>query len=460
MACKVCEHCNTAVNRDEAILQGYSYHARCLKCYVCSETNLQNADTFKGVIFCYGCSNRIFQGCSTARRAKMRRSKRPAYTAYKEREKRRQERGYNKYANRVLERARLTAMDSRSFSGQSNEHKARLVRNTAPSTVATALTSYTYRMPKSCKLEKDSVEIGTTTTVTKELLKHIHSPTDIESKTATPAKPRKKRKNEVKKNYYKNNHCSDLRVAELGASTEIAHVALRKRSEIPIIIKSEINSKRTASETTQNLSNSDISGEGDSRRTHYSECSSDLTDSHGMSRTIASMIKLPYKSFKRNILDRSSLISVIMSSREPDCILHKFRTLFQHEITEHQRRGLKRLFSTINRRKEQYKLGWLDVMSRIPEDERIPDKIKKREKRCRHFKQSHSYRCMRSQVMRLAGPTRSELAVLRKKLKNALCFNLCKGLRDYNNQYADILTSVACEQSRKAPGPVRLCSDT
>ncbi|XP_034827776.2 uncharacterized protein [Maniola hyperantus] len=175
-----------------------------------------------------------------------------------------------------------------------------------------------------------------------------------------------------------------------------------------------------------------------------------------MNHTIASMIQLPYKSFKRNILGRSSLIDVIMSSRASECILNKFRTLFQHEITEHQRRGMKKLFSTINRKKEQYKLGWLDVMSQIPEDERIPDNIKKREKRCRHFKQSHSYRCMRSHVMRLAGPTRSELAVLRKKVKNTFCFKLCKGLRNFNDQYVDILTSVAREQSRKVTGPVAI----
>ncbi|XP_052738810.1 uncharacterized protein LOC112042823 [Bicyclus anynana] len=331
--------------------EGYSYHARCYKCYVCSETNLKDADIFKGVIFCSGCSNRIFQGCSTARRGRTRRSRRPEYKEYKRREKRHCDKGYNKYANRVLELAWLTGTDSQADkSGHSKEY----LTSIAPSTVATALTNHPLQMQKPFQVPKYSAEMGTTTTVTKELLKRIHSPIDSIN--------------------------NNIRIVELGASTEIAHVALRKPSEVPVVIKSEISLKWTHS--FSNLTpESNISGEGDSKPSNHSACSSNLTNSgRCVDCAIGRLLTFPYHSFKRNILDRSSLISTIMSTSDSEGMLKKFRILFQHEITEHQRRGLRKLFSTINRRKEPYKLGWLDVMKQIPEDDRLPG-FPKRERR-------------------------------------------------------------------------------
>ncbi|XP_045487468.1 uncharacterized protein LOC123689835 [Pieris rapae] len=70
MACEVCEHCNSSINGRAAIYQGCSYHEKCRKCYVCSETDLHGAEVFRGVIFCSSCSKRIFQGCYSARKSK------------------------------------------------------------------------------------------------------------------------------------------------------------------------------------------------------------------------------------------------------------------------------------------------------------------------------------------------------------------------------------------------------
>ncbi|KAI8433359.1 hypothetical protein MSG28_015400 [Choristoneura fumiferana] len=67
--------------------------------YVCSETDLRDAEVFKGVIFCSGCSQRIFQGCSTARHAKAK--------PRRQRERRRRERAQRSDANRVIEMARM-----------------------------------------------------------------------------------------------------------------------------------------------------------------------------------------------------------------------------------------------------------------------------------------------------------------------------------------------------------------
>ncbi|XP_026331635.1 uncharacterized protein LOC113238982 isoform X1 [Hyposmocoma kahamanoa] len=40
--------------------------------------------------------------------------------------------------------------------------------------------------------------------------------------------------------------------------------------------------------------------------------------------------------------------------------------------------------------------------------------------RCKHYRRSHSYRCLRSAVMRHAGPTKSQLALFRTKVYNIL----------------------------------------
>ncbi|XP_028169987.1 uncharacterized protein LOC114359703 isoform X1 [Ostrinia furnacalis] len=156
---------------------------------------------------------------------------------------------------------------------------------------------------------------------------------------------------------------------------------------------------------------------------------------------------MPYKCFKRNILNRSSLITVIMSSdRESRYFIKKLKSLFHEEIAEHQQRGVKRLYSTINRRKTPYKLGWLNLVAKVsavikPE---IAISDKTQVIKCKHFNRSHSYRCMRAQVMRLAGPTKSELAVFRNKMKKIIAPQFIKDIIGYNKKYTAIMMSQAC----------------
>ncbi|KAG6443870.1 hypothetical protein O3G_MSEX003088 [Manduca sexta] len=289
-------------------------------------------------------------------------------------------------------------------------------------------------------LNKKSVEMGTTTDVTQVLLTQIEC---TEIKKPPPIrhsyKNRKEKPNKVT--------CSDLRIAELGASTEIANMALRKKSEVPVIIKSESRLHREESISLSMLKQeSDISGDVNEEWT--GSAYSTLRDSSTrplMDRRIGSILKLPYKCFKKNILNRSSLISVLISNssseQEKMRIANKLRILFQEEIIDHQRRGMKSLYSTINRRKTPYRMGWLNLMMKISRTI-VPNETK-HHKRCKHFRRSHSYRCMRAKVMRLAGPTKSELAEFREKVKNAMAPDFVKNLIAYNKRYA-IMMSKAC----------------
>ncbi|XP_022122031.2 uncharacterized protein LOC110997944 isoform X2 [Pieris rapae] len=254
-------------------------------------------------------------------------------------------------------------------------------------------------------MKKNSAEIGTTTDVTQELLKQMHYPTlEKEEQVATSVKPKKSRNKERNRN---KKICSDLRIAELGASTEIAHMALRQRSAVPIIIKSESHMKRSESKSLCLL-------ERDSGPTitesDYS--SKNMQNIPWLDRRFGSILKIPYIYFRKNILDRSSLVSMLMSSdRKSSRLFTKLKTIFNEEITRHQKRGLKKLFSTINRKSIPYKLGWLSAKKASPRKLRY---------RCKHYKKSHSYRCMRAQAMRLAGPTASELRSYRSKIKKVL----------------------------------------
>ncbi|KAL0809266.1 hypothetical protein ABMA28_011485 [Loxostege sticticalis] len=341
MACVVCQHCQGQVRKEDgvAVREGYSYHKKCHKCYVCSETDLHNAEVFKGVIFCYSCSQKSKNG----NRSQSARIK----TKAKRKERRHQ---------------------------QSKDFK------------------------------KQSTEMGMTTEVTLELLRQMNCPIP-----------------ERKHWFNETIICSDLRVAELGASTEIAHMALRKRSEVPVIIKSESDMKAMDSLSMESEGNQ---GSGN--------CIGLLN------RTVESILKMPYKSFKKNILDRSSLITVLMNSdKESWLLLKRLKMIFHEEITEHRRRGVKRLYSTINRRRTPYRLGWLNLMAKVsgvmkPElalNNKIQPSI-----RCKHFNRSHSYRCMRAQVMRLAGPTKSELKTLRKKLKDAIAPQFVKDFISFKHK--------------------------
>ncbi|XP_045457900.1 uncharacterized protein LOC123668152 [Melitaea cinxia] len=452
MACAVCEHCDSTIRVGEgAIHDGYSYHDRCKKCYVCSETNLHNAEVFKGVLFCSGCSRRIFKGCSAARRVK---------TKGKRHSNRLRKRRPRRLSDRVIELARLNS----------------------------ALTSDSH------------------TENSKLSAKMFASPTKLRKKS------KNHRRNENKKNIY-----SDLRMAELGASTEIAHVALRRRSEVPVIIQSEsalqkASSKRMSYITQQSETSGDHCTDSD-----YSK---EMVKMHWMDRRFRSIMKLPYQSFKKNILTRSSLVD-LSSENGKGCIVGRFKNLFYQDVTEHQRRGLKRLYSTINRKKTPYKLGWLEILAKIPESTgsneyqarekgkamckkleafemwvyrrmlriswrdrvrnttvlqrmgkatEILTTIKRRKleyfghvmrntkkyellqlniqgkfSRCKHFRTSHSYRCMRSQVMKSAGPTSSELAVLRTKLKNFIFCDFLRNILNFNKQFVCMMTSQACK---------------
>ncbi|CAH2101946.1 unnamed protein product [Euphydryas editha] len=278
MACAVCEHCNSTIRVGEGSVQdGHSYHDRCKKCYVCSETNLHNAEIFKGVIFCSGCSRRIFKGCSAARRVKTR--------GYRHSNRRPRTRN-RRFPDRVIELARLnSALTSDSHTGESK-------LSNRLSDITTVLDK-SRTIIKGDKLKKDSIDTATTTDVTQELLKHIYSPTDNNNKMfASTAKPRKKYKNhrrdENKKNIY-----SDLRIAELGASTEIAHVALRRRSEVPVIIQSESALQKTTSKRMSFITQeSETSGDGCTD----SDYSKEIVKMHWMDRRFRSIMKLPYKS--------------------------------------------------------------------------------------------------------------------------------------------------------------------
>ncbi|XP_046975705.1 uncharacterized protein LOC124541840 [Vanessa cardui] len=380
-----------------------------IRWHVCGETDLRNAEVFKGVIFCSGCSRRIFKGCSTARKAKTGNRRRRRRSRYR--------RGDD---NGVIELARLNSLMT-----DSNSESSKLSKQ--PSDATRVLKESRVKI-KDDKLKKASVDMATTTDVTQELLQNIYSVDNNNKMFASSAKPRKTIRDEKETHNAKNNLYSDVRIAELGASREMAHVALRRRSEVPVIIKSESCLRQMRSKnrsyTTQE---SDTSGD-----TQYSK---GIVNKHWMDRRFRSIVKLPYKSFTKNILNRSSLVNSICSENEKKCTLRRFKGLFRQEITEHQRRGLKKLFSTINSKKVPYKLGWLGIMENIPENTG-----------CKHVRNSHSYRCMRNQVMKSAGPTQSELAVFRKKLKKFIFFDFVKTLHTFNKQFLYLLASQACTQ--------------
>ncbi|CAB3257486.1 unnamed protein product [Arctia plantaginis] len=500
MACAVCEHCLSPLMPQEktAIRQGFSYHKKCLKCYVCSETNLHNAEVFKGVIFCFSCAQRIFQGCASARKTRQQvnsRLKRPnsrsrsyAKQLIKElqstkkptqrdptkrsrsklRRKRERSRFQEKHRDRlfnsVIERAQM-GTQSTSDSDHSKETNKTVVQS-KPAVIAELLhveKDVSYDVPSQKRIKQPSVEIGVTTDVTQLLLKQINDymqPMVNSSKPSTKInmipidphvsppisppiskpqrpipkkrKPHRRRptspkppKPEQKPVY------SDLRIAELGVSTEIANMALRKKSEVPVIIKSD---KRPLD--TRSLSILDQESD-ESGHEWMDSAYSTLNESdkpNCLDRRLRSILKIPYKFFKRNILTRSSQISVLMSSKRGGkvTLAQKIKMMFYEEITEHRGRGMQRLYSTINRRKIPYKLGWVEFAASVSgsKNGRVLDGTVT-QKRCRHLN-SHSYKCMRSQALRLAGPTSSELARIRKKIKSIAVPKVMKTIANFS----------------------------
>ncbi|XP_047513743.1 uncharacterized protein LOC125055359 isoform X1 [Pieris napi] len=403
MACEVCEHCNSSINGRAAIYQGCSYHDKCRKCYVCSETDLHGAEVFRGVIFCSSCSKRIFQGCYSARKSKNKPRRKSRHIKTRRHEN-------------VIEIARRHINESRSDSDYEEYSKS---TKTIPQQNV---------QNKQKNMKKNSAEMGTTTDVTQELLKQMHYPTlEKEEQAATSVKPKKSKNKERNRN---KRICSDLRIAELGTSTEIAHMALRQRSAVPIIIKSETRMKRSDSKSLCLLER-----DSDPTITESDYSSKNLQNIRWLDRRFGSILKIPYIYFRKNILDRSSLVSMLMSSdRKSSRLFTKLKTVFNEEITRHQKRGLKKLFSTINRKKIPYKLGWLPVKNACQRKPRY---------RCKHYKKSHSYRCMRAQAMRLAGPTASELGAYRSKMKKVLPNNALKRVVSYNRHYETMLMMQA-----------------
>ncbi|XP_026739843.1 uncharacterized protein LOC113502463 isoform X2 [Trichoplusia ni] len=469
MACGVCEHCQNPVSRDEVTMrEGFSYHKRCHKCYVCSETDLLNAEVFQGVIFCSGCAQRIFQGCATARRTKNMhngRSKRTRSKSHKRRERPRfpePRRLGDGSRDGVIEMAGLggSTTDSDDLKKQKRKPSAPTILKEIAAPRKEVHEENCYYLQRMKEMKKDSTEMGTTTDVTQELLRQINCPVP-ECRAPHVSDPCHFPRTHVhrRKEMYESERkptCSDLRIAELGASTEIANMTLRKKSELPVIIKSDTRMRPRESYSLSILNQeSDISGDGqDWLDSNYTLKDSQRT--RWMDRKLGSIMRLPINFFKRNILERSSLISILMSSSDEKSVnLYKrLKEIFVEEVTEHQARGVTRLYSTINRRKRPYKLGWVELVAKVSkvlldQQEQQKQLRSKQMKRCKHFKTSHSYRCMRAQVMKLAGPTKSELACYRNKIKKFVAPQFLRNIVTSNKNYPAIKMSQCCGSDRK-----------
>ncbi|CAH0699563.1 unnamed protein product [Spodoptera exigua] len=271
LSCEICEHCQSPLCRDERMVMrdGYSYHKKCHKCYVCSETDLVNAEVFKGVIFCSGCAQRIFQGCFTARRIKTSRGSRGRKTRSKSKRRDRVRPHVKRQdgsRDGVIELARLHG----SVSTLSIDVKEKQTKKTSKAAM-TIPSLYGERgerkiyeegkiqvqgnVFKKEKIKRNQsfyvLEMGTTTDVTQELLRQIncavpdcevcilfcfHTHWQALRMTAFRALQRANRPPQT--GPYRADVQPGLR--ELGVSTEIANMALRKNSEVPVIIKSKM----------------------------------------------------------------------------------------------------------------------------------------------------------------------------------------------------------------------------
>ncbi|OWR47954.1 hypothetical protein KGM_204926 [Danaus plexippus plexippus] len=165
-----------------------------------------------------------------------------------------------------------------------------------PSRRSTPMNIRTINTDNKVNLKKSSNERGTTTLVTGELLRNLQLPERFD--TDARSKPTKKQKRYKYKKSKK--PCSDLRIAELGKSTEIAQMILRK-SAMPVVIKSDSPEMNFIAKRSKSL------------------C---LTDG----------------SVKKKILAKSSLVSAVMSHEKTNCLFNRIRRTFNEEITEHQRK--------------------------------------------------------------------------------------------------------------------------
>ncbi|XP_037977662.2 uncharacterized protein LOC105392380 [Plutella xylostella] len=197
----------------------------------------------------------------------------------------------------------------------------------------------------------------------------------------------------------KHKDCSDARIAELGISTEITHMGL---------INHNHRTKSSVSTIFCFIPNQ-ASKESHGSSSSFSDSAHQL---HFLDRRIGSLFKIPLTLFKKNILERSSLVEAAIKDDEHYerlNLMPYLRSLFTEEVPRHQGRGFRPLYKSINRRKSRiHRLGWVPV----------PSKAKNMTIRCPHYERSHSYRCMRRQAMRLAGPNREELAKIRAHIKS------------------------------------------
>ncbi|XP_063898755.1 uncharacterized protein LOC110378519 isoform X3 [Helicoverpa armigera] len=477
MACEICEHCQNPVPKVERVTipEGYSYHRKCHKCYVCSETNLQNAEVFKGVIFCSSCSQRIFQGCSTARKTKTTKRGRSRRTRHDRERSKGQDRRADSSRDGVIELSVLvgSATDSEEQKKtQEKTSKSPLPVEVLQSERVRQETCFYLQQPL-CKIMKKSTEMGTTTNVTQELLRQINCPIpDCKAKHSpeilVPPRRRHNRRKEIKhiiEPVRNRPICSDLRVAELGVSTEIANMALRKKSEMPVIIKSN----RLQEKTSPGISTLKHELGMRSDMTYLNDSSEYLDSNYGtmsdynsrrvMDRRLGSILRIPLKYFKRNILTRSSRISILTSSDDErtNSIFRKIKRLLHEDIVEHQRRGVRKLYSTINRNQVPHRLGWVELVAKVSKLKDQDISYCKCPHRCKHYRRSHNYRCMRDHVMKLAGPTNSELACYRNKIKNFIapqCIRtlICKiwSFLFIDDDYPKVKVSQGCGRSFKS----------
>ncbi|KAJ8707656.1 hypothetical protein PYW07_011333 [Mythimna separata] len=463
MACELCEHCQSPVSREDKVTvrEGFSYHKRCHKCYVCSETNLQNAEVFKGVIFCNSCAQRIFQGCSTARRTKTmltgrgRRNRSKSHR--RERDKARYfERMPNRSRDGVIELARLVGSNSESDDPKEQKQKKPNI---------SALSAHVFDVEKNTHVEncfyfqtvdnmkRASPEMGTNTDVTQELLKSIVPEYEKVKRGPPPPLPQRRRqhsyrKRETYESVKTKPTCSDLRIAELGISTEIANMALRKASEVPVAANSNTRVRASPSYTLSVVKMKSAETKSDEDAdwvdSAYSTIEESDTSRNVMDRRLGSILTMPLRLFKKHILQRSSLVSVLMSDEQNISLVSRMKQILHEEAVKHQVRGIRRLYSTINRHNPPCKLGWVSLASKVPRDSNVCSCSYG--KRCKHFRNSHSYRCMRAQAMKLAGPTHSELAYLRTKIKNIIAPEFIRNMLTRPNIPA-IKMSAACQNS-------------
>ncbi|XP_063632621.1 uncharacterized protein LOC134803734 [Cydia splendana] len=431
---EVCQHCSHSVRNSDAAFRGYSYHKHCRKCYVCSDPDLHGAEVFRGVIFCASCARRIFRGCSSARKS------RPART---------QRRRRRTPVHGVIERARAQT-DTTSSQDNSQTETAVPAKDprTCPDcycvsdvvTQARRLINFIYYQTQNL-VKTDTSDIVECTEMCQRMLADVKCPIPEPRSQAFPI-PRQhdsllrnsvlekassidtgtsyslscfhsKRGNKKMK---KQKPCSDLRIAELGTSVEIANMALRKASTKKVQSKLKITENADEPETISMFTNVDSVISRTSNEEYLdSECH-DYRGSKELDRgfpdqILKSIVKHPCKFFKKKVIERSSLVSVIAAkvNNEKDyrSAYERLKMLFHDEVLDHQHNGYKKLYPTINKKNTPYKLGWLEAD--VPGDRKTYP--------CRHYHQCHSYRCMRKQVMRLAGPTKSTIDIFRTKLK-------------------------------------------